>query len=231
MKTSFWNRLLDLVSPRGCAVCGRRLGVAQSVFCAPCELHIPFTFYERSPYDNPMARLVWGHISVERAAALFFYEPGSPASQMIYDLKYHGRYEIGRSLGQFAARRFDAEDFFSDIDALVPIPLTWRRRLHRGYNQSYEIARGVKTVTGLPIYNKVVRRIRFTQSQTARHSSERWENVEGAFRLVAPQKIEGCHLLLIDDIITTGATLVSCARELARVPGVRISILTLGCTR
>ena len=231
MKVSLWNRLLDLVSPRRCAVCGRRLGASQSVLCGPCQLHTPFTFFERSPYDNLMARLLWGRIDVERAAALFYYEPASPSSRMIFDLKYHGDYALGRSLGMLAARRFEAADFFSGIDALVPVPLTWLRRLRRGYNQSYEIACGVKAVTGLPVYNKVVRRVRFTQSQTTRRSAERWRNVEGAFSLVDAEKIAGCHLLLIDDILTTGATVTACARELLRAPGVRISILTLGCTR
>ena len=111
------------------------------------------------------------------------------------------------------------------------MPITRRRQWQRGYNQSTEIARGVRSVTGLPILNKVVRRTHFSQSQTSLHSWQRQENVEGAFHLTHPEKIANSHILLIDDIVTTGATITACACELAKAPGVRISVLSLGLTK
>ena len=111
------------------------------------------------------------------------------------------------------------------------MPITWRRKWKRGYNQSYEIALGISEVTRLPVFKDVVKRIRFKQSQTRQRAWERRLNVDDAFRLVRPEKISGLHLLLVDDVVTTGATVIACARELAKAPGVRISVLSLGLTK
>ena len=225
------TRLFDLISPRLCVVCGKRLSSTESVICLGCHLHIPFTRYEQSAIDNPMARLFWGKFPVERAAALFYYEPHAQLSRMVFDMKYHSMPDVAEAMGTIAARQFADAGFFDNIDALVPMPITRRRQWQRGYNQSTEIARGVRSVTGLPILNKVVRRTHFSQSQTNLHSWQRQENVEGAFHLTHPEKIANSHILLIDDIVTTGATITACACELAKAPGVRISVLSLGLTK
>ncbi|MCR4958301.1 MAG: ComF family protein [Prevotella sp.] len=231
MRTSFWTKLLDVISPRPCAICGERLSANERALCGACHLHLPLTHYELTPTDNPMARRFWGHFPVERAAALFFYEAQAPVSQLIFDMKYHHRPEIAENMGFIMARQFAAADFFDTIDALIPLPLTWRRQWHRGYNQSYELARGISEATGLPIYQHVVKRVHFSQSQTKQHAWERLRNVEDAFRLVRPEKIAHRHLLLVDDIVTTGATVTACAHELCKAAGVRISVLSLGLTK
>lgn len=231
MRTSIWTKLLDVISPRPCVICGERLSANEQVICGACHLHLPLTHYEKQPLDNPMARLFWGQFPVERAAALFFYEAQAPASHLIYDMKYHNRPEVAQSMGIITARQFAAEGFFDGIDALVPMPITWRRRWQRGYNQSYEIARGITEVISLPIHHHVVKRIRFKKSQTKQHAWERLRNVDDAFCLVRPERISGLHLLLIDDIVTTGATVSACGRELAKAQDVRISVLSLGLTK
>lgn len=231
MRTSFWTRLLDVVSPRPCVVCGQRLSPNEQVLCSTCMLHLPLTGYEHQAEDNPMARLFWGQFPAERAAALFYYEPQADVSRLIYGMKYHGQPETAEHMGRIAARQMAAAGFFDDIDALVPMPITRRRQWQRGYNQSARIARGVSSLTSLPIYNNVVRRTHFKQSQTRQHAHERMLNVEGAFKLTDPARLEGKHLLLIDDIITTGATATACGRELAKAPGVSISVLSLGYTK
>ena len=231
MRTSFWTRIFDLVAPRACAVCGRRLSSNESVLCATCHLHLPLTGFEKYPDDNEMAQRFWALIPIERAAALFFYEAQSESARMIYDMKYHRRPDIGESLGRITARQFVAQGFFRDFDAIVPVPLSRWRYWQRGYNQSEEIARGVAHVTGLPIYNKVVRRTRFDQSQTRLSPYERRTNTEDAFQLVDGDKIRGLHLLLIDDIVTTGATILALAKELQRAGDVRFSVLSLGYSK
>ena len=231
MRTSFWTRLFDTISPRTCAICGRRLSVNEQVLCGPCHLHLPLTGYELSPLDNPMARLFWGQFPVERAAAMFFYKPQAGISQLIYDMKYRSMPELAEAMGRIAARQFAAAAFFDGIDALVPMPITRRRQWQRGYNQSMEIARGVSSHTRLPIYRNVVRRTHFSQSQTTLHARERLHNAANAFRLDDARRIAGKHILLIDDIVTTGATVIACGRELAKAPDVRISILSLGLTK
>lgn len=243
MKASFLTRLFDLIAPRICAICGRRLSVGESVLCASCHLHLPLTRFWLSPYDNQMARLFWGQIplaggqpdqrpnSMERAAALYYYEAHSQASQVVYDLKYHGHRNVAEHMGRIAAQTMMGGGFFDGIDLIVPIPLTRRRQWSRGYNQSREIARGVSQVTGIPVDDGIVKRTAFAGSQTHRHAWDRRQNVEKAFSLVAPQKVEHRHILIIDDVVTTGATVASCARQLCQADDVRISILSLCFTK
>ncbi len=192
---------------------------------------MPFTDYHLHPLDNPMARLFWGLFPVERVAALFFYRPQAQPRHMIHDLKYHYAPEIGEYLGQLTVKRMQPYGFFDGIDAIIPMPITWLRRLQRGYNQSEEIAKGLHELTGIPVYKDVVKRHRFKRSQTRLKAQQRRENVQGAFLLRKGEKIRGKHILLIDDVITTGATISACAEELAKVADVRISVLSICLTK
>jgi len=194
-------------------------------------MHLPLTGFSASATDNPMARLFWGILPIEKAAAWFYYYPQSDSSELIYDLKYRHHPEIGRRLGIIVARQFAHDDFFEGIDAIVPMPITRLRRWHRGYNQSMEIAKGISEATGLPIYNKVVKRAHFSESQTKKSKWERQKNVEGAFCLRNATAIAGKHVLLIDDIVTTGATVIACGKELSKAADVKMSVLSLGLAK
>lgn len=230
MKTSFWTKLLDLISPRVCVVCGKRLSAEQSVLCTTCHLHLPFTDFALHPTDNPMARLFWGQFHVEKACALFYYEPQSEVARILYSLKYHDRPDIGYHIGRIAATHL-GHDFFDHIDALVPVPLARERMRQRGYNQSEEIARGISELTGIPIYNKVVIRNLYQGSQTTKSLFERRHNVEGVFQLIDGGSIAHKHLLLIDDVVTTGSTVTACATELQKSQGTVVSVFSLGFTK
>ena len=228
---SFWTRLFDLIAPRFCVACDNRLAESEQHVCLNCLLDLPRTHYADQPYDNPMAQLFWGHFRVEKAAAWFFYQPSSPHSGMIHQLKYHRQREIGHFIGRVAAEEMSRRHFFDDIDLLIPIPLTKRRQRSRGYNQSLEIARGISETTGIPVCEKAVRRTRFEQSQTHKTAKERRENVSGVFELVDNEVVSGRHVLVIDDVITTGSTMISCCRELQKATDVKISIFSIGFTR
>lgn len=231
MKTSFLSKLFDTIAPRQCAICGRRLSPTELVLCGKCHLRLPFTFFERSAQDNPMARQFWGQLPIDRAAAWFYFDAQAETAHMIYDMKYHGRPLLARQLGTVMARQMQVSNYFDGIDALVPMPLTRRRLWQRGYNQSYEICRGISDVTGLPIYKNVVRRTSFAGSQTNKSAMQRRENVEHAFALTGKGNITGKHILLVDDIVTTGSTAISCGRVITAASGSPISILSLGFAR
>ena len=230
MKNSFWHRLLDLLAPRLCVVCGRRLSLTEKVLCVSCNMHLPRTGFQYQPADNIMARLFWGIIPVERAAALFYYAAGSKPANILYDLKYHDHPEIGREMGRLIGCEMGEAGFFEGIDLLVPVPLARSRQRRRGYNQSLELAKGISRMTGVPVAGQVVRRTVFKQSQTRMQRRERQENVEGVFVLTDAAAIRDKHILLIDDVVTTGATMMACGRELLRAGGVRLSLLSLGFT-
>jgi ComF family protein len=228
MKISFWSRLLDLISPRLCVVCGERLAVTEETLCSKCYLHLPRTDFGRDLYENVMAKLFWGQIAIEKATALFYYEPHAETANILYELKYKNHPEIGETMGRMMARELERGDFFDGIDGIVPVPLAKKRQRQRGYNQSMEIAKGVSEITSLPIYNKVVKRNTFNGSQTSKGRWERNENVENVFELIDGDSIRGKHLLIIDDVVTTGATIIACAKEMSKAEGVRFSVLSLG---
>ena len=225
------TRILDFISPRLCVVCGQRLAPTERSLCSVCLFHLPRTDFHQKPLDNPMAQLFWGLAPIEKAAALFYYHPHSETAQLVYRLKYNNRPDIGEDMGRVMACEFQATDFFSDIDVLLPVPLASKRLRQRGYNQSEQLAIGISDITHLPIVSKVLRRKHFQQSQTTLNRWQRQENVTDTFQLKEEHLLQGKHVLLIDDICTTGATLIACANVLKDIEDIRISVLTLGFTK
>ena len=228
---SFWTRLLNLIAPPICPVCGSRLSANEQLLCGKCNLHLPRTYYSKIPYDNELAKLFWVLLPIERATAFFYYEPHAETANILYELKYKNHPEIGSVVGRMLAKEIQSSGFFDEIDGIVPVPLAKKRQRQRGYNQSEEIARGVSEITGLPICKKVVRRNSFKGSQTNKGRWDRQENVEHVFELIDAEAVSNKHLLLIDDVVTTGATCIACAKELCKAGGVRISILSLGLAK
>ena len=225
------TRILDFISPRLCVVCGQRLAPTERSLCSVCLFHLPRTDFHQKPLDNPMAQLFWGLAPIEKAAALFYYHPHSETAQLVYRLKYNNRPDIGEDIGRVMANELQAANFFSDIDVLLPVPLASKRLRQRGYNQSEQLAKGISDITQLPIVTKALRRKHFQQSQTTLNRWQRQENVEDTFWLKDGSQLQDKHVLLIDDICTTGATLISCANTLKDIEGIRISVLTLGFTK
>ncbi len=182
-------------------------------------------FWEH-PYDNPLARMYWGKIPVEKVTAYFYFTPQSAQARMVYGAKYHGRANIALELGEMLADEMTG--FFDDIDIIIPLPVSIKRRMMRGYNQSEMIARGISKVTGIPIERHAVIRRYFDKSQTHLTREERRDNVDDVFVLKDADAIKGKHVLIVDDVITTGATTISCANEILKAENVKVSILALG---
>lgn len=231
MNVSWWTRILDFISPRQCVVCGKRLSPTERSLCSSCLLHLPRTTYQFTPTDNPMAQLFWHLIPIQHAAAFIYYEPHSEVAQVVYHMKYADRPDIGEDMGRLMAVEMQQAGFFDDIDLLVPVPLSRKRQRQRGYNQSERLAQGISDITHLPVVTKALRRKHFLQSQTLLSRQERQKNVADMFELRDDNMLQGRHVLLIDDICTTGATLTACADTLKDIPGLRISILTFGLTK
>jgi len=225
---SFWHRLLDLISPRLCVVCHERLTVSEDIICSKCNFHLPRTGFQRNPYENVMAKLFWGQIPIQRATAFFYYEPHAETANILYELKYKNHPEIGEVIGRMMAKEIANSGFFDGIDGIIPISLAKKRLRQRGYNQSMEIAKGVSDITGLPIYKHIISRTVFEGSQTTKSRWERNQNVEKVFELIDGSAISGKHFLVIDDVVTTGATIIAFTQELMKAGPIQVSVLSIG---
>ena len=220
---SFWS----LLFPRCCVVCGSPLSRGEECLCTCCNINLPRTgFHLRK--DNPVECLFWGRIpGLKRASSFLFYRKGSDFRRILHMLKYGGYKELGEVMGRYMSAELSSGEFFDGVDMLIPVPLHRKKQKLRGYNQSEWIARGIASVTGIPLCAECMIREKNTETQTRKSTFERWENVEGIFRLCDTVHFEGKHVLLVDDVLTTGATTVACASAFAGVSGIRISVLTL----
>lgn len=211
--------------------CGKKLLVDESVVCLSCLSDLPFTSIGNTP-GNEMERHFWGKFPVERASSLFYYAKGGVVASILYGMKYHGRREVCRQMGNWLASELSVTGFFDGIDFLIPVPLHLHRLQHRGYNQSELLAVGISDRTDIPIRSDVLVRTHNNRTQTHKSGYERWQNTDGLFT-AAPQAVSLAHkhIVLVDDVLTTGATLTACADVLSSVPGIRISIVTLAWAR
>jgi ComF family protein len=164
---------------------------------------------------------------IEKAAAFSFYTRGSRIRKLVHNLKYKGITEIGHEMGRIYAISLKSSGFFKDIDIIVPVPLHPSKQRRRGYNQSEYISSGISEVAGLPVDLKSLKRISVSDTQTRRSRYERWINVEGIFGVTDSMALKGKHILLVDDVITTGSTIESCAAELLKIEDVKVSVVAL----
>jgi ComF family protein len=198
----------------------------ENLICTECYVVIPRTNYH-NVVDNPVAQLFWGRCLIEKAAAFSYYHKGSRIRNLIHNLKYKGIKEIGYELGRIYGISLKTSGFMNDIDLIIPVPLHPGKKRIRGFNQSETISKGIGDAACLPVDIKSLSRARVSETQTKRSRYERWTNVEGIFQVVDPLSIMGKHVLLVDDVITTGSTIESCTNELVKIEGVKVSVVAL----
>jgi ComF family protein len=223
------DSLLDFIYPRFCTCCHERLSIHENILCAKCLLNLP-RYRFRSLEENEITQLFWGLVPIQRGLSLFYYTRLSDYSRILASLKYANRPEIGEHMGRIMAEEFQRHGFFQGIDIIIPIPLTKKKEKQRGYNQSEWIAKGIAAITHINVNTDCVVRKKSTASQTSLTAHERIESVRGVFEVTHPDEIIGKHILLVDDVLTTGATLLSCAETIAQYPQIKISIATLART-
>lgn len=212
--------------PRYCVVCGKRLLQGEEHFCVACLCALPRTRF-RNLEDNELAKLLWGKMPIVRASAFLYYSKGGNVRELLFQLKYYGNQKIGFFLGRCMAMELVPKGFFDGIEGIIPVPLHCKKRKLRGYNQSELLAEGISSVTGIPLLRDVLRRNQYTDTQTRKSNYERWNNVMDVFECTYREHISFKHVLLVDDVLTTGATLVACADAFKEIEGLRISVLTL----
>lgn len=220
------NDFINLFYPNVCQACGRPLVKNEKVICLSCLYKLPRTNFQYFE-DNPIARIFWGRVNLTTATSLLFFNKGGHVQKLMHEFKYHGKYETAIFLGSLMGRELIKSDLYKDVDIVIPVPLHKKKLRKRGYNQSEMIAIGISKTMNTEIKNDVLIRTEYTETQTKKSRYSRWENVRGKFAVINKEKIQNHHLLLIDDVLTTGATLEACAQFLTEIPNVKVSVATL----
>lgn len=221
----------DVVMPRLCPVCGQALDGDERWLCRKCMLTLPRTRYEETDF-NTMEQLFAGKVPIERATAYFFYEKGSPYASILHDIKYHSVPRMGQMLTARAVRDMEASRFFDGIDVVTAVPLHRSKLAKRGYNQSKYLAQGIASSLNIP-YVEALKAVLSHSTQTHKGALERWQNIQGNYALNAKtaSQLAGIHILLVDDVVTTGSTLTVCAALLKTIPNTKVSLFTLAAAR
>ena len=221
---------LSLIYPNICHVCGKSLFKNEHLMCTKCKHHMPLSRFSNDP-DNPAAQVFWGRVPTQMVVTAFLYNKGNAIQQLIHKFKYRGIREIGLFLGGELGTEISKNPLHDDISCIIPVPLHPGKQKKRGFNQSEIIARGIATRISAVPDTSILYRKSFSSTQTRKSKYERWENVENIFGLKNEHMIENKHILLVDDVITTGATIEACAQCLLRVKGVRVSVAAVAYTR
>ncbi len=226
-----WCRnLVDVIFPRCCEVCGETLIEGEQVICLKCLMELPRTYIHTNDFNSIHERLA-SRVPINQAGAFFYYYRRNPYTRLIHKTKYNSLPFIGRYLAKIYTAEIKDDGFFDGIDLILPVPLHWFKQLRRGYNQSREIAQGITEITGIPIGDNLVAS-RSHSTQTRKNSYARWINAQSIYTIKHADELSGKHILLVDDVITTGATTLACCQAIhSAAPSASISILSLGLTR
>lgn len=219
--------LFNLFYPNLCLSCDKALRKGEQVICLKCERELPLTEYWKEP-DNPLAKRFWGRLPMVTATALFQFHKGGPVQQLLHHLKYRNRKEVGEYCGKRLGNLLKSHcAFVNDIDLIIPVPLHWKKQKLRGYNQCEPFAAGLSGVLGIPYSMTTLERVHENISQTKKHRFERWDNVAEIFGVKDAAQLEARHILLVDDVVTTGATAEACMQTILSVSGTRISFAAI----
>jgi ComF family protein len=218
-----------LLFPQVCINCGNDLTEEKQLLCLHCLADLPFTNFALHA-NNPVEKIFWGRLPLRAAMSLFYFNKNSSVQHLLQQLKYHGKKEVGVLMGKMIAGKLLNSNRFMNLDAVIPLPLSAKKEKQRGYNQSAMIADGIAEILMIPVLKDAITRTRATESQTHKNRIERWENMKDVFSLVDVRQITNKNILLVDDVITTGATSEACGANLLKAEGLTLNIASVAYT-
>lgn len=224
-----FHDFLDLIYPRFCASCENVLARHEEVICTFCVHSLPVTGFHDQP-NNAVEQIFFGRIPVENATSLLLFEKKGAVQNLIHDLKYRGNEEIGKYLGQWLGTELAKTERFGEVTAVIPVPLHKSKLNKRGYNQVTKFGQEIAKALNIPYTDSVLLKTSTSQTQTRKRRFARWGNLEESFIIEHHEQLENAHVLLVDDLVTTGATLEACAHQLMQIPKIKISIATMAFT-
>lgn len=215
MLQSYLSDFVSLIYPQLCLACGDNLIHQEKTLCTSCLYSLPYADFYKYP-DNKIARQFWGRVTVKHALAIWLFNKGGHLQHLIHQLKYNRKKEAGYLLGELAGKRLTQTSWFSQPDAIIPVPVHPAKKAIRGYNQSEILSKGIGGIINVPVLTDVLLRPGKAKSQTTQTRYERYINMRNQFMVKNEELIAGKHVLLVDDIITTGATLEACIETLLK---------------
>lgn len=217
---------INLIYPNLCAACSKTLCNNEQSICTTCKYSLPRTGFHNEQ-DNPVEKMFWGRANINAAAAYLYFGKKSKVQNIMHELKYRGRKEIGIEIGRIYGSELSRSPVFGAVQVIIPVPLHPKKQRERGYNQSEMFACGLACSMGVSLDVKTLHRQVFTATQTKKNRMQRWDNVNSVFCLRRYSHLVNRHILLVDDVITTGSTLDACANTLLCIPGAKVSIATI----
>lgn len=225
----YFEDFLSLIFPEICNACGKPLHKHENLICNFCKVKLPFTNFHLQT-ENPIEKIFWGRVGLEKAGAYLYFHKGNRVQQLMHRFKYKGKKEIGELIGKLYGQELAKNNYFSDADLIIPVPLHPEKQKKRGYNQSEMFANGLANGLSIPTDTTALVRAIASSTQTKKNRFERWQNVETIFKVEHPDLIRNKHVILVDDVITTGATVEACANTLLSAANCKVSFIALACT-
>jgi len=220
--------LVQLFYPNICLACSNALNSQEENICIVCEQRLPYTNFHLHE-SNPLIKKFWGRIDLNYIDSLLYFEKGSRTQELLHQLKYHGKQEIGTTLAEILIKKYDNAALNQKFDAIVSIPLHYKKLKRRGYNQCDNFCKKLSENWQIPYYPNAIIRNSDTITQTGKNRIDRWENVADIFSVNHEEILKNKHILLIDDVLTTGATIEACAQKILSVENTKLSVITMAC--
>ncbi len=218
--------LLSLIFPRLCLACAEDAPAYGQLICTDCSVTMPETDFHLQK-ENPITERFWGRVEIQAGAALYIFTKGNRVQHLLHNLKYHGKKEIGEMVGRRLGYKLKESPHFSEVDLIVPVPLHPKKELFRGYNQSAWFGQGLSEVMGVPMLADGLKRNIHAESLTKKSRMQRLGSVEDMYVVPNSRRLQSRHILLVDDVLTTGSTLEACASQILEVPGAKVSFATI----
>ena len=229
MKILFLDEFLSLFFPRVCHSCGKALFMHEKALCTTCLHLLPAT---KSHLDarSDADQVFWGRVQLKKVSACYYYTRNGKVQRLVHALKYRGMMDVGMAVGAHYGRDLKKSGYYRQIDMIIPVPLHPRKLRKRGFNQSEVFARGLSETMGIPVECRQLVRLKASQTQTRKSRFSRWQNVEGIFAVRDPDALSHKRVLLVDDVITTGATIEACSRALQKAENIKIHVAAMAIT-
>lgn len=223
---NLFRDFLSLLYPDICLLCGNMLSKGEKIICTPCIYQLPRTNFHLIA-SNPLCEIFLGRVDIKHVVSFLIFQKGSGVQHLMHQFKYKNRKEIGLVMGEIFAYELKQTAWIQTVSCIIPIPLHPKKMKTRGYNQSEEFAAGLANVLGIPLQTEILKRVKFSETQTRKTKYKRWENVKGIFQVENPHLLQDQHILLVDDVLTTGATIEAASISLQQASNIKISVATL----